>query len=60
MPTESSDLNPVEQILPAMKYYIRRWVKLTKKDELTEEIREFWSIVKKHQDPMWTQSSRNC
>ena len=28
-----------------MKYYIRRRVKPTKKEEITQGIREFWSIV---------------
>ena len=44
-PPESPDLNPIERLWAAMKYYIRRRVKPTKKEELTQGIREFWSTV---------------
>lgn len=44
-PPESPDLNPIERIWAAMKYYIRRRVKPTKKEELVRGIREFWSTV---------------
>jgi len=44
-PPESPDLNPIERMWAAIKYYIRRRVKPTKKDELTQGIIEFWSTV---------------
>ena len=44
-PPESPDLNPIERVWAAMKYHIRRRVKPTKKEELTQGIREFWSTV---------------
>jgi len=44
-PPESPDLNPIERVWAAMKYHIRRRVKPTNKDELTQGIREFWSTV---------------
>lgn len=44
-PPESPDLNPIERVWAAMKYHIRRRVKPTKKEELVQGIREFWSTV---------------
>ena len=44
-PPESPDLNPIERVWAAMKYHIRRRVKPTTKEELTQGIREFWSTV---------------
>jgi transposase len=44
-PPESPDLNPIERIWAALKYYIRRHVKPTKKEELVRGIRNFWATV---------------
>jgi len=45
MPPESPDLNPIERVWAAMKYHIRRRIKPTTKEELTQGIRDFWSTV---------------
>jgi len=44
-PAESPDLNPIERVWAAMKFYIRRRVKPTKKEELVQGIRDFWATV---------------
>ena len=41
----NNGLNPIERLWAAMKYYIRRRVKPTEKEGLTQGIREFWSTV---------------
>ncbi len=44
-PPESPDLNPIERVWVAMKYYIRRRAKPMNKKELFDGIRNFWSTL---------------
>lgn len=44
-PPESPDLNPIERIWAAIKFYIRRNVKPTNKEQLTQGIRDYWATL---------------
>jgi hypothetical protein len=44
-PPESPDLNPIERVWAALKFHIRRRVKPTLKEQLTQGIRDFWGTV---------------
>ena len=46
-PPESPDINPIERVWAALKYYIGRRVKPLNKGELTQGIRDFWNTVDK-------------
>ena len=43
-PTESPDLNPIENLWHELKEYIRREVKPNTKDDLIKSIEKFWGI----------------
>jgi len=44
-PSESPDINAIERVWAELKYHIRRRVKPTTKDQLTQGIKDFWLTV---------------
>ena len=47
-PPESPDMNPIENVWGAMKYYIRHTSKPKTKEELVTGIKDFWKTVTPH------------
>ena len=45
---ESSDLNPIENLGHELREFVRREVKPTTKQELIDEIKQFWATVDSH------------